>query len=268
MTIDANEGLTNASYGTTVTRRIKQVKQPRGGYINPKKKMKTISLGEGIDALNPEENIHASLVGLAVDYMTRFMSGTPAKEAFRISLRGASILGLGKLEYASDLIAGVSRPDDKSIICATKLAGFDVCYRAGRVGYKPVENINPDKDTIDNARVMIERSLHFLNKFGPKVLDGLRFDGGYTTTVVDGDGDFMTEDTLWELKVSKNPPKKDHTLQLLMYWRMGLHSIHPEYRNIKYLGIYNPRKNEVSRIAVTDISKEVIDEVESEVIGY
>ena len=53
-----------------------------------------------------------------------------------------------------------------------------------------------------------------------------------------------------------------------MYWRMGLHSVHPEFQNVKYLGIYNPRTNEVSRIAVADISQEVIDDVESEVIGY
>jgi hypothetical protein len=53
-----------------------------------------------------------------------------------------------------------------------------------------------------------------------------------------------------------------------MYWRMGLHSIHPEFKDIKYLGIYNPRLNTVSRIAVADIPKEVISEVEKEVIGY
>ena len=68
--------------GVPVTSRIKQVKQPRGGYINPKA-FKSQSLGDGMDALNPDENVHASLIGLAVDYMTRFMSGTPATEALK-----------------------------------------------------------------------------------------------------------------------------------------------------------------------------------------
>ena len=72
--------------GVPVTSRIKQVKQPRGGYINPKA-FKSQSLGDGMDALNPDENVHASLIGLAVDYMTRFMSGTPATEAFKISIK-------------------------------------------------------------------------------------------------------------------------------------------------------------------------------------
>ena len=51
----------------SVTQRIKQVKQPRGGYINPRN-LTSIPLGDGIESLNDEENVHASLVGLAVDY--------------------------------------------------------------------------------------------------------------------------------------------------------------------------------------------------------
>ena len=53
-----------------------------------------------------------------------------------------------------------------------------------------------------------------------------------------------------------------------MYWRMGIHSIHPEYKNVKYLGVYNPRMNVVYRLDVNLISEEVISEVESKVIGY
>ena len=53
-----------------------------------------------------------------------------------------------------------------------------------------------------------------------------------------------------------------------MYWRMGLHSIHPEFNHVKYLGIYNPRMNTAYRIAVSDIPNEVIQEVEKDVIGY
>lgn len=251
--------------GCSVTQRIEQVKQPRGGYINPKQ-LKSERLGDGIDALNPEENINAGLMGLAVDYMTRFMSGTSAEEAFRISLRGASLVD--EADKASGLLAGIKGLDDGSIVNAVKLAGFDVCFRAGVTGYKPVDDINPDAATVQNVRTMVERSLHFLNEYGPKVLDGFTFQGGYTDTVGTGDGDFTTADTLWDFKVSKMPIKKEHTLQLLMYWRMGLHSVHPEFLNVKYLGIYNPRTNEASRIAVADIQQDVIYEVESEVIGY
>ena len=53
-----------------------------------------------------------------------------------------------------------------------------------------------------------------------------------------------------------------------MYWIMGLHSIHPEFKNIKFLGIYNPRLNYVYRLNVTQIPSEVIAEVSARVIGY
>lgn len=49
---------------------------------------------------------------------------------------------------------------------------------------------------------------------------------------------------------------------------MGIHSIHPKFLDIKYLGIYNPKRNEVSRIAINDISISVIKEVEKNVICY
>jgi len=64
----------------SVTNRITQVKQPRGGYIKPKD-FKLVELNDS-KALFPDENTHSTLVGLAVDYLTRFTMGTPAKEAF------------------------------------------------------------------------------------------------------------------------------------------------------------------------------------------
>ena len=251
--------------GCSVTQRIKQVKQPRGGYINPKEFSLT-KMGDGIESLFPEENVPAGLVGLSVDYMTRFMSGAQPKEAFKISLMGAHKIKEDK--NALRLLDEIRDFDNRSIINAIKLSGYDVCYRAGEMGYKPVDEINPDDATISNVITMIERSLNFLNDYGPKVLDGFTFDGAYTDIISSGDGDFTTENTLWDFKVTKRPIRKEHTLQLLIYWRMGLHSIHPEFKKIKFLGIYNPRKNEVLRLDVSNIPQNLIVEIEKEVIGY
>ena len=251
--------------GCSVTQRIRQIKQPRGGYITPKL-LKAVPLGDGIDALNLEENVHPGLIGLTVDYMTRFMSGTPVVDAFAISMLGAQSIGYDS--KASHLMSGIKGLDDRSIVNAVKLTGFDVCYRSSPIGYRPVEDINPDEPTIQNVRTMVERSLHFFRIYGPKTLDGFTFGGGYTDTVSAGDGDFMTANTLWDFKVSKYRPSKEHTLQLLMYWRMGLHSVHAEFQSIKYLGVYNPRLNKVYRIKVDAIPDDVIAEVEKDVIGY
>lgn len=250
----------------SVTQRIKKIKQPRGGYINPKEFDLTPLDGGGMDVLNPEENVHPSLVGIAVDYLTRFMTGTPAEEAFSISRMGAD--EVRKMDLFEVLVLQVKGLDNSSIEAGVKLSGFDVAFRAGKERYRPVEDIEPDASTIGNIRTMVERSLKFFDKYGPKILDTLTFEGGYTGYVSSGDGDFLTEDTLWDFKVSKKKPLNQYTLQLLMYWRMGLHSIHPEYRGVKYLGIYNPRMNVVYRLDVNKIHAGVISEVEEKVIGY
>ena len=85
-------------------------------------------------------------MGLAVDYMTRFMTGAPATDAFAISLMGAQIIG--EMGLAQELLAGIKGLDDESIVRDVKLSGFDVCFRAGIMGYKPVQNINPDAERL------------------------------------------------------------------------------------------------------------------------
>lgn len=57
----------------------------------PRKNFKIIYMNDGI-VLNETENIYGGLVGIVVDYLTRFMMGTPAEEAFAISLKGAQEL--------------------------------------------------------------------------------------------------------------------------------------------------------------------------------
>ena len=260
----------------SVTKRISMVKQPYGGYLN-KKQFDVTAIDDG-NILNEVENIHASLIGLVVDYLTRFMMGTSVEEAFKISLQGALCLDLflnnanGKkglaLRNAKKLLKGIKGLDDESISNACKLVGYDVCFRAGVMGYKPVEEINPDSDTIENIVIMVKRSLAFWKEYGPIMKDGFTFEGGYTDIVSSGDGDYLTKDTLWDFKVSKEEPKSKYTLQLLMYYIMGCHSKQPEFKKIEKLGIFNPRKNKVYIANISSISSEIIEKVSREVIGY
>lgn len=248
----------------SVTKRIAQVKQPRGGYIKPKEFVVT-DLPD-TDTLNESENIHSSLVGMAVDYLSRFLNGAPVEEAFRISLLGAS--KINKLELANELLLDIKDTDNTSIVSACKMVGFDVAFRAGVMGYRPVELIDPDKETISNIRIMVNRGLNFFRLYGPIIKDGFTFEGGYTSAVDTGDGDFMTENTLWDFKVTKSAPTNKHTLQLLMYYLMGVRSIHPEFKQIENLGVFNPRLNKVYLLPINTISGEIINEVNTTVIGY
>lgn len=261
----------------SVTQRIRRIQQPYGGYL-PIRSFHATTLDDG-NYLIPDENIHGSLVGLCVDYMTRFLNGTPAKEAFFISLAGAYELDLSskkpnqenpKTEFnrARELLSKITGLNEDSVIHACKLVGYDVCFRAGTTYYQPVDAIEPNWATIHNITVMIQRSLSFLQQYGPIVKDGFTFEGGYTRIVSSGDGDFITKDTLWDFKVLKTKPSSRDTLQLLMYYLMGRRSIHPELHQIQNIGFFNPRSNTIYRMDVSDIPEDVISTVESEVIGY
>lgn len=265
----------------SVTARIKEVKQPRGGYIKPSQ-FQEITFEDGNILNMEEENIHATVIGMVVDYLTRFMTGADVKEAFKISIEGyqTKLLILGKeslkddqkkkidIEYLIDQIVGV---DDKSIIAACKVCAYDVWRRnpMEAMRAKGADEILPNETTIENIRIMVNRSIAFWKEYGPVVRDGFTFEtDGYTDTVDSGDGDYLTFDTLWDFKVSKAKPTNKHTLQLLMYWIMGQHSGKEEFMTIKKLGIFNPRLNKVYLLDICNVSTEIIKDVELYVIRY
>ena len=249
---------------TSVTNRIKVVKQPRGGYI-PLKQFSAITLDDG-KILNSDESVSPGLVGMAVDYLTRLMNGAHPKEAFKISLNGAYLVG--EFDKAISLLDKIVGLDNQSIAAACILVGYDVAFRAGPARFMTVDTIYADEATIENIRIMVQRSLHFFEIYGPITLDGFTFDSAYTDTITSGDGDYLTKDTLWDFKVIKSKPNKDYTLQVLIYYLMGIRSNQPEFLSISKLGFFNPRQNIVYQTAIADIPKEVIETVEKNVIGY
>ena len=264
---------------SSVTGRIKEIKQPYGGYIRPSQ-FEEIIYNDG--KVLGEENVHASVIGMAVDYLTRFMMGATIDEAFKISKKGYEfrVLKGGKNIQKKDkkknididsLLKHISGLDNESITAACKAVTYDVWYRnpMAAILVKGAEETNPDKSTINNIRIMVERSIAFWGKYGPITVDGFDFEpNGYTETVDTGDGDYLTEDTMWDFKVSRQKPTSKHTLQLLMYWIMGQHSGKEEFKNIKKLGFFNPRRNAVYIFPVELIPEKTIRTIEDEVICY
>ena len=96
----------------SVTQRIKEIKQPTGGYLNIKE-FKCIKL-KNLNELNPIENINPTLIGLAVDYLSRFMVTKDVVEAFKVSSLGAFLVK--EKDKFIDLISDIKGLDNKSII--------------------------------------------------------------------------------------------------------------------------------------------------------
>ena len=112
----------------SVTPRIKQIKQPYGGYLKPSM-FKTIKLPSN-KVLFPSENINPGIVGMTVDYLTRFILTNNKEEAFKISLDGAVIAQENNIknaiEHANKLLDAIKDLDDESIVNACALVGYDV----------------------------------------------------------------------------------------------------------------------------------------------
>lgn len=264
---------------SSVTGRISEIKQPRGGYIKPSQ-FEEITFNDGIEL--GEENLHGSIIGMVTDYLTRYSTGASVQDAFKISIRGyeARIMLLGKQIIQKDrlkkidietLLKQIKGLDDKSITAACKACTYDVWFRnpMGAFTAKGADETAADKTTIENIKTMINRSVAFWEKYGPVTVDGFPFEtAGYTETVNSGDGDYLTSDTMWDFKVSKSKPTNKHTLQLLMYWIMGQHSGKSEFMTIKRLGIFNPRLNTAYLLDMSAVSNEIIKEVETKVICY
>lgn len=128
-------------------------------------------------------------------------------------------------------------------------------------GYIPPETLEPvpvddDDDgyaaVLNPVEIMVDRSVRFFDVCVPNLPDT----------------GFVTFDTLWDLSTSEVQPTKEDTLQLLIDWRKGLRGDNVGwFRNIRYLGIYNPRLNEAYRIKVDDISQDAIDAVDRYTLG-
>ena len=105
------------------------------------------------------------------------------------------------MKKAHKLLSGIKSVNEKSIINACKLVTYDVWLRnpVCAITAKGADEINPDKATIQNIRIMVQRSVKFWEHYGPIVKDGFTFEpNGYTETVSSGDGDYLTADTLWD----------------------------------------------------------------------
>lgn len=249
---------------SSVTTRIKNTKQPYGGYV-PMNLFTHLKLTDE-HLLNAKENVHPSIIGVVIDYLFRYYTSNDVTDSFKNAILGA--WNVGEINQAIDLIADIGELNERTIVASCKLAGYDVAYRAGPEFFNGIHSIEPDKDTIENIRIMMERCLAFAAKFGPITADGFTFDGAYTNEITVGEGDFLTETVLWDLKTSRNKPTSKDSLQLLIYYLMGQKSTVDVFDGINELALFNPRRHEIYYIDVKDLSEDVKYKVMHDVIGY
>lgn len=251
----------------SVTNVVAQFSQPRLGFL-PIKNFEVNNFYDGmeIDTSTPSYSSYASLQGMVVDYMTRMLCGVEKKEAFKVSLLGAKKVNEEK--KASRLLNSIKGLDNDSIFRAFKLVGYDVAVRRGSKYFTSVDFISPDDTILRNITIMVKRGVEFINNQGDLLSTGFTFDGGYTSIVDSGDGDYLTDGGLWDFKTSIKKPDSKDTLQILIYYILGFHSRNDNFKKVKTIGLFNPLRNESYKINVSSISDDTLRKVSHDVIGY
>lgn len=266
---------------SSVTKFCETVGQPRGGYVPQGWFEKTVyEDGSVIGKLN----IPPSVRGMAVDGLTRVMLGTPVEEAFAASVKGyhnrVALRALQGNDCAErdrrrrvdidTLLSRIGGLDHASIRAACRACAYDVWYRnpAAALNARGARDIRPDDITIGGMRTMVQRCVDFFTANGPVVATGFTFDGAYTEQIAAGEGDYLTADTLWDMKLISGKPTKNHALQPLLYWMMGQRTGRPEFRTVTHIGLYNPLQNESRRLALRDIPDDVMETVWHGILGY
>jgi len=93
----------------------------------------------------------------------------------------------------------------------------------------------------------------------------------YTKTVNSGDIDLITIKTVWKIFLSgdkKPKPSTPETLEVLMQYIMAVKAEPSLNNTLEYLGIYDPNRNLVYTLKISDIPQDIIDTVSTDVIGY
>ena len=241
--------------------------QDDGGILSPSV-FDSVSLGDGADALDPMEDADLShTTALVVSRLTRVMTGFNPCRAFETSWFGAE--NVDDVDRLRSLCTGIDGLTDESIRNAYALCAYDVAYYVDPSEYRELDPGDVDAHTVSNARMMVERTVAFLDRYGPRTLCGFPLRHAcHGTNIVNAEGDIATADGLWGIRTSTEPLTPVDTLQMMIYWRLGLRSILDELHGIRALGFFNARTNTAYILPVQRIPADVVRRVDEEVIGF
>lgn len=227
--------------------RAEQASQPRGGLL-PLIFFDRYELG-GASLTRRTESGNPGTIGSAVELIARW------------DLAGDPRAGNDPSAAALEAIRGVRRGEHTESGLG-RLAAMQRTWEWNADEFDELEWEEGEGDeTLMHIAEMRARISRCFERFGQPVRPGTwavhseRFH-------LDGHIDFVTADTIWDLKVSVTAPGRADVLQLLLYW-VALRDDPDNSLKIVYVGIYNPRLDTVWRIAVAEIPQDVVSSVES-----
>lgn len=266
--------------------------QPHGGFIPPKDmavkqfESKTNNYEQLIGVISKleEKTLSPQSFGLVFDYLLRtemaiIFKVRPAEaviDAFKVSFLGASEIDKfnDAKALAFELIKCYSVDDWKSRLdylkvaqIASELVVYDAVFRAGYYNpdAQPPKVSNGDKEELE---LMLRATEYHLLKNEDVIEFGFGFTAEGAENLLPSDGDILTKTSIIDIKCSKNEPTSKHTLQLLLYYILGLHERPSDFKTLQYIKILNPRLGKVYSYEIAKVSVETFKHIESDIMGY
>lgn len=217
--------------------------------------------------LNKNEFRRADVIGLAVDYLSRMMITGDKNKAFRISLKFKEIPYFvnhpdNAMNKAADsFFEKINGMSDLSIINACYLVCFDDLVRAANFDHDKflyLQTLQHDeyKPTVDNIQIMVQRCIEYFKHSEIDIGFGVKYGS------LHGDGDFVTDTELCDLKTSKHYPTFKDKKQVILYWFAGLHTEGLDFSKINTLSIFNPRLNMVWKLKTSQFTEELLEDAD------
>lgn len=274
---------------SSVTARIKEINQTYGGYL-PSKMFICKQYNDNKEVKPLSDKYYSMVQGTMTDDLARLECGFNRNDVFRLAILGATLLdaamlcsisgydGVMAINKTRELLSRVNGLDNNSLHSVYRLVELEGCYRNINNVLKidVYSLLNPCKYSefnimANNIRVMVERAYKFIRGINKgKIYSGLTFEGGYTLNVNSGDCDYIVGDTLIDLKCSVSKyMRSDWSLQLLIYYIMGLHSENSSiFNNVKYLCIFNAVYNKSYTLDISKIDDKTMYIISKDIIGY
>ena len=259
--------------------------QPYGGFIPPKEMEREILSNDPlymdlVDRGCKNGGLQPQALGLVFDYILRtelaIFSGVGLADAiinaFKVSCLGAKLAHKEKKALA--LVSKLASLDEKKkknykkiFQVASELVVFDAVYRAGY--YNPDAEKPKVNDSDEFAlSLMLNATEDYLLEKQKLVSLGFEFTARGAENVTPSDGDILTTESLIDIKCSINKPTSKHTLQLLLYYILGLHEYPEVFKSLKYIKILNPRLGIIYSYELGKVDIKTLKRIEGEIMGY
>lgn len=217
--------------------RAQRTPQPPGGLL-PLGSFESYEFGGSLLARSTESGPAGTIASavelfarwdLADDKRTHAEPTAAALEAIRAVRRGEHT------ETGPAIIASIFRSDDNDLL--------------DELGWE-------DDETLSHIGEMRARVSRCFERFGEPVSPTM-WQVHSEKFQLRGHIDFVSSNTIWDLKVSSTKPSNVDLLQLLLYWTVAKDN--PDTGlEVTHLGICNPRRDAAWRIAVRDVPEDVI----------